>query len=303
VRPVAPRHLLVAALLALVRGAAADTPPRHLDAIVRSAAPPTFPVELATADAAPGSDWRRLEHAVVRAARWLAAFPPDDLRFDAAVVLTMIRRTVDDDDLRRAFAASRAVADRDDDNPQRRFWMPEFRSPPEHTSRWAVPTEAGARVNTNRVVAEALHCAENGWRPETQAYACGPMRDGGGYQTTHALWALDLARRSGCVSEADFRPCARALQDELAAAPVALAPARTLDVDLYAERLVMLVTTGYATATLGERVHVLVGLAGDDGSFGVAGTDEPAYYRYHATALATWALVEWFRRAAVGATP
>src|SRR5262249_59500787 len=87
-----PRHVRAVALPAPVGAAGADaSAPRHLGAIVRSAAPPRFPVELATDDAGADADWGRLEQAVVRAGRWLAAFPSADLRFDAAIVLTMIR--------------------------------------------------------------------------------------------------------------------------------------------------------------------------------------------------------------------
>jgi len=235
--------------------------------------------------------------AVTRAAPWLVAFPKEDLRFDAAIMLSQLRRTIDGEALTRAFETARVVADHDDDNPQRRFWMPDFTSPPEHTARWTLPSDGKARVNTNRVLIEALHCKENGWRPETMAYVCGPMRDGGGYESTHALWALDLARRRGCVTKAEFHRCARPIAVELDAAErVPLAPARSLDLDLFAERLLMLAMAGWPTGRLEPWAHELLRRQQPDGSWTVPGADEPAYHRYHATAMSAWALAEWCRR-------
>jgi hypothetical protein len=235
--------------------------------------------------------------ALARAADWLAAFPPAELRFDAAVMLSETRRRVDGDALRRAFAAARAVADHDDDNPQRRFWVEDLAAPPEHTSRWMVPVTPGVRVNTNRVVEEALFCAEHGWRPETMAYVCGSMRDGGGYHSTHALWALDLARRRGCVTKAAFHACARPIAAELAVAqPERLAPARSLDVDLWAERLLVLARAGWPVRRLDPWARALLARQDADGSWTVARPEEPPYHGYHATAMATWALAEWCRR-------
>src|SRR5690242_3009684 len=206
--------------------------------------------------------------AIARAARWLAAFPAEDLRFDAAIMLSQTRLCVDGEALGRAFERARAVADRDEDNPQRRFWVPELAAPPEHTSRWTLPSTPGARVNTNRVVAEALFCAENGWRPETAAYACGPMRDGGGYESTHALWALDLARRRGCLARPAFHACARDIAAELAAAqPERLAPAHSLDVDVWAERVMVLARAGWPRRRLDGWARALVDVQRPDGSW------------------------------------
>jgi hypothetical protein len=243
------------------------------------------------------SEWERLDIALERAAEWMAAFPPQSLRFDAAMALIMTRKTVDSAALRSAFERARSVADRDDDNPQRRFWTPNFTAPPEHTSRWIVPTAPGTRVNTNRVVAEALFCKENGWRPETMRYLCGPMRDEGGYGTTHALWALDLAHRNGCVTADAYEGCAADLQRELAGTqPSPFEPRTTLDIDLYAERLLSTVRTGYPNAVVDQWARTLLALQGPDGSWGVPAAQEDPYYRYHATMVATWALAEWYRR-------
>jgi len=258
-----------------------------------------WPVQLDPAvQCAPAGCTQReqLEMTLNRAAQWLAAFPESELRFDAAVGLNRIRQIVDSDALRRAFEQARVVADRDADHPQRRFWNPGFTVPAEQTSRWAVPTD-GSRVNPNRVLDEALHCAHNGWRRETMQYACGAMRDAGGYQTVHALWAVDIASRNGCVAAADLTPCVAALQAELKQhQPSELQPKATLDIDLFAERLLFLMLTGEASPLVDHWAKTLLQLQATDGSWGVATDNEPPYYRYHATNAATWALAEWFRR-------
>jgi hypothetical protein len=199
--------------------------------------------------------------------------------------------------LRTAFERARPLADHDDDNPQRRFWVPDFTAPPEHTSRWKVPVNPGERVNTNRVLGEALFCKENGWRADTMRYLCGPMRDDGGYQTTHALWALSIAHAYGCVGGAAYEACARSLQQELVAKqPATFEPQATLDIDLYAERLQHVVVTGYPDPIVNQWAHRLLELQGADGSWGIVKQGEDPYYRYHTTFISTWALAEWYRR-------
>jgi hypothetical protein len=243
--------------------------------------------------------WRAMQNA----AAWMARFPDGELRFDAAIMLSQIQTSVDGEMLRRAAALARANADRDADHPHRRFYDPAFRSPREHTATWTAPPPGGSRVNPNLVVSEALHCAENGWRPEATAYACGAMRDHGGYHSVHALWALLLARDQGCVDLTATAPCLRSLEEELTAAqPAELAPARTLDVDLYAERLLMLVKSGARGPAIDASVAALLAHQDSDGSFGVRVPGEQPYHRFHATAIATWALAEWQRRSA-GAMP
>lgn len=236
----------------------------------------------------------RVEEAIARASSWLANFE-GELRFDAAVMVSQIRIHQDNDDLRRAFERARERADHDHDHPHRRFWMPEFRSPPEHTSQWSVPGADERRVNTNRVLSEALHCVENGWRPAVEAYICGPMRDEGGYQTTHGIWALDMTRRNGCITEAG---CLASLRDELAAAqPAVLDPKSTLEIDLYAERVLMLLRTGTSAAEARSWIESLLDRQEPKGSWGI-GDDPDPYYRYHATAMTTWAFAEWQAAAA-----
>lgn len=294
------------AAFAVARVAAAEVvTPARLDAIVQRREAAHWPLELAPG-ASPGPArglGARIGQAVLRAGPWLAAFPRDDLRFDAALMLAAIGRTFDSDALRAAFAHARAVADHDTDNPQRRFWVGGFRSPRADTAAWPVPDAGGVRVNPNRVIAEALHCDRNGLRAETIRYACGPMRDAGGYHSTHALWALDLARRQGCLAAAASAACLPALQAELSAAqPATLTPAHALEVDLFAERLLMLVVSGYTAQPLDGQVRTLLALQAPDGAWGPSAADVP-YQRYHATAVSLWALASWYHRAASERTP
>ncbi len=300
--PPIPARPATAESTLLSRPLAGSAQLRGFATIIESGIIPQWPVELLAARATPCAapscaQWQQLERTLFHAGEWLASFPQTALRFDAAMGLSQIRQTVDSDALRVAFKRARTVADRDNDHPHRRFWIPGFRSPARDTSQWEVPTDNRQRVNTNRVVSEALHCAENGWRPQTMHYVCGPMRDDGGYQTTHALWALYIAHQNGCVSAADFDACARELQSELRAyQPASLEPHATLDIDLYAERLLTLVLSGDPDRIVNAWAANLTGLQAPDGSWGVPAVGEEPYYRYHATMVVTWALAEWYRR-------
>lgn len=287
----------------LARAAAGTRASTGLDAAMSAGALPAWPVQLTPLETARPNcagenctQWQRLDLALGRAAAWMAEFPTGDLRFGAATMLAATRETIDSEALRLAFERARAVADRDDDNPRRRFWVPDLRVDPSRTSRWTVPTD-GKRVNTNRVVEEALYCGESGWREETMRYVCGPMRDDGGYYSTHALWGLSIAHGNGCIESTASEPCVRSIQSELAAKqPRRFAPKITLDIDLYAERLLTLVQTGYPDPVVDQWALTLLDLQTHDGSWGVSETGEPPYYRYHATAVSTWALAEWIRR-------
>ncbi len=274
-----------------------------LAAPLRSSNPPSWPIELRPLEAAQkdcdGSDcgrWSQLELTLQRAARWLTTFPGDLLRFDAAIGLSQARRSVDSDLLRRAFEQARTYAERDRDHPHQRFWRPEFAAPAKDTSQWTVPGPGGKRVNPNEVISEALYCRENGWRPETLRYVCGAMRDRGGYQTAHALWALVIVRGNGCLSAEQLARCMTALEKELARAqPATLKPLKTLDIDIYAERLLMLTLSGYGDGPVDDWAATLMKAQGSDGSWGVETPGEPRYFRYHTTNAAVWALSQWYR--------
>ena len=231
----------------------------------------------------------KVDHALARAAAWLDGYG-GTLRFDAAVLLSQVRRHVDSSALRSAFARARVRADRDHDHPHRRLWDAEATSPAAHTSEWEIPRAGAERANPNRAISEALHCRENGWRAATEAYVCGAMRDAGGYYTTHAIWALYLARTHECT-RADA--CLAELRAELRAAqPANLPTDSTLASDLFAERLVMLLETGAPQAAEGRGIDALLQHQHPDGSWGRDGDADP-YFRYHATVVAAWALAAW----------
>ncbi len=228
---------------------------------------------------------------VRRASSWLAAFPEADLRFDAAIGLHYIRRVVDSATLREAWHKAKVVADRDDDHPMHRFWDPKHPARRERVHGWQAPKPGDSRANVNRVVVEALYCDVHGLRNETLEYLCGPMRDGGGYHTTHALWALLIARDRGCVEEDVFLDTTLAMQQELLdAQPHRLVPKKTLDIDLYAERTLMLALSGYGGDRADSFVQELIRCQSGDGGWGVVAENEPPYYRYHATMTSAWAL-------------
>jgi hypothetical protein len=230
--------------------------------------------------------------ALVRAGEWMAAYAANQsLNFDAVIVLSLLRRSIDTPGLTLAFERAHGRLDRDRGHPLRRLVDPEFRLPPELSRGWAVPEGAAPRINPDRVLTEALYCDENGWRRETADYVCGALRDAGGYYSAHALWAVVLARERGCFLGPDAQACTEALRRELLAAqPLFLVPWSTLDIDLFAERLVMLLLSGPLPAWARDGARQLLVQQGADGSWGVAAPGEPPYLRFHATMMAAWAL-------------
>lgn len=237
-----------------------------------------------------------LAAALERAGEWLAAFPAEELRFDAAIGLFEIRRYTDGPAFGLAYERARKIADRDHDHPMHGLWNEAFTPSLQTTSGWSVPLAGEPRANVNKVVIEALHCAENGWRQETMDYVVGPMRDGGGYHTAHALWALVIAHRNGCISDRDFQDIAAVLRQELRGAqPQPFEPTSTLAVDLYAERMLMIVLSSDTDPDpeVNAWANRLLELQNANGNWGFTTNAERAYYRYHATMVASWALAAW----------
>lgn len=237
----------------------------------------------------PGAE--EIESRLRRGAHWMARFPETELRFDAAIGLTGILEHVELPELVAEQRRALASANQDHDNPMRRFWDVTHRAPAAVTSGWRVPAAGEPRVNVNRVVSEALHCQENGWRAETQRYVSRGMLDDGGYHSTHALWALVIAHRAGCLTSGELERLAQPIQEELRAVqPEPFHPTRTLDVDLYAERLLMLLLSGSVEARLESWAQTLARMQNADGSWGLPTPEEPPYFQYHATMIAAWAL-------------
>lgn len=223
---------------------------------------------------------------VERSAKWMAAFPTEQLKYDSAVGLSQLLKLTDSPDLRAAHAHARSVADRDSDHPHRRFFDSAAKVPKSAVTSWAV---TDPKINLNRVVDEALWCDVHGLRPATVTYAGGAMRDGGGYRSTHALWALVIARERGCLDVKAFDKASAAVRAELRKTQPAEPGPGTMDVDLYSERLLFLLLAGEHDAVLEGWAKKLAARQNDDGSWGSAG--ERPYEQFHATMVATWALV------------
>jgi hypothetical protein len=119
------------------------------------------------------------------------------------------------------------------------------------------------------------------------------MRDDGGCNTTHALWALHIAQRNGCIAASEFEPCVRSIQKELVAAqPQSLVPQAS------SERLLTLILTGYSDPIVNQWARNLMGAGASRmmASSHTIGTTP----RYHTTATTAWALTEWYRRQVAG---
>ncbi|RMG19344.1 MAG: hypothetical protein D6729_05565, partial [Deltaproteobacteria bacterium] len=191
-----------------------------------------------------------------RLAAYLARAPAESLRFDTAIALYQGAKAgaPESDPGERAWIAvamRRALAEatKDEDHPHLRLLGRPVAVTRRQVQGFSPPDAGGGapspRVNVNRVVTEALYCDRFGLRPATLAYVTGPMRDAGGYHSCHGLWALTLARDRGCPSQAAFAAAAAPLRAEIQAALAAAGPPATLaDLDLFAERQLMLLLAG-----------------------------------------------------------
>lgn len=228
---------------------------------------------------------------IVRAAEWMSAFPAEELRFDAMIGLSRIAAVIDAEQVRRALDRARREVDVDDDHPHRRIWDPQHRADRAQVASWTPPRAGEPRINPNRPISEALHCAEHGIRPETLEYIGGAMRDEGGYHSTHAAFALAFARDNGCLDPEQSARLTEELARELRAyQPEPFEPATTLDIDLYGERVLMLLLLGDRAPPVDRWLERLAELQNDDGSWGRPSADEPPYFRFHATMVAAWTL-------------
>ncbi len=199
-----PSTILLASVLAMAPPAcngSPDSPPRPLPQPTEhgTVSRDAHPARLLLLQQPP-STGEPAALAVWRAGQWLNDFPLEQLRFDAAIGLYAIRRMVDSPALEGAWNKAREKAREDDDNPMRRFWDQSAQAPIQAILGWTAPRAApdSRRVNVNRVVGEALFCDRYGFREQSWDYLTGPMRDQGGYHSTHALWALDLLQARGC---------------------------------------------------------------------------------------------------------
>lgn len=228
---------------------------------------------------------------IVKAAEWMSTFPTGELRLDAMIALSRIAAVVDAEPVQRALERARGEVDVDNDHPHRRIWDPQQRAERARVASWTPPRAGEPRINPNRPISEVLHCTEHGLRPETLEYIGGAMRDEGGYHSTHAAFALAVARDNGCVDPEQAARLTEELARELRAfQPDPFEPATTLDIDLYGERVLMLLLLGDRAPPVDRWLERLAELQNDDGSWGLPSSDDPAYYRFHATMIAAWTL-------------
>ncbi len=235
------------------------------------------------------------QKALGKATEWLARFPEKELRHDAAVVLARIKKRFHHPALERAWERAFAMAARDEADPLGRLIGTRFIPEMKAVQGWIPPAAGEPRINTNRPLIEALWCDRHPLRKETLAYITGRMRDSGGYHTTHALWALLLARENGCLTPEEFLQLAGPLRAELTRAQPKKLPSSAADVDLFAERLLFLVLSGPAPRA-GRWARMLLERQNPDGSFGRSEAGKPPYHCYHATVMSAWALAEWLSR-------
>ncbi|RME25332.1 MAG: hypothetical protein D6806_08040 [Deltaproteobacteria bacterium] len=232
---------------------------------------------------------RRVLKALERSTSFIAS-QQGLLRYEAAVAIRLAYASSGVEQLEKLLPLADRIAASDPDNPQRRFFSSEFEADRRSIQGW-VPPERG-RMNTNRPIIEALWCDRYPMRRDTLLYIGGNMRDGGSYGSTHALWALILARQKGCIDEQTFRRLSGPIVDELVSAQPRLCPAGATGLDIYAERALFLALAGYKKQHH-HWLNQILKRQSADGGFGLPQGKNQYYVRIHATLVATWYMAEW----------
>ena len=237
----------------------------------------------------------QIDKTVKKAAAWIYKQADENERFDSLIMLNYICRYSDEKNLIKACRIIEEKQKEDDDNPFRRIWDPEFRSPEEYINGWAVPEISENRVNVNRVMLELLYCSDYGIRNQTLNYIENIMLDGGGYHTTHGLWAIVLSAQNGCLSDEGFRRLADPYVEELYdIQPEKLNEISAEIVDLFAERTVMIlmsvsINTEYSKPEqLRHYISVIAEAQNKDGCWG-SESENPDLV-FHSALLCVWAL-------------
>lgn len=237
---------------------------------------------------APPTREARAREAVEQALRWMEDHADEPRsKLDVAIGLSAVAALLPTPTAEGLRDRLVPVHDRSGD-PRRRLYDPAHRlaEPP--------PASVGAdgRPNPNAALVEALHCPEWPLRSETLAAVCGPLRDGGGYGSTHAAWIVAEAVERGCVPRAET--CAEAMVAELTGPWPPLAA--TLDRDLLCERVAFGLRAGAPPEAFDGAVDAILHAQGADGGFAVPAEGEPAWWAWHATLACAWGLAAWAAR-------
>ncbi len=294
--PRAVTLLLVAAVLGgLVPGTGCKRSGKDID--TRPAVAPTPPESRAKPRArrvvsAPQTLARRVKAAIHRGIQALCRVPETQLRYDTALSLVMVRKRLFWPELEPCYARIKARALKDDDNPMNVLIDPAAARPIDAHAlqRLPIPKAGQARTNVNHIVIRAVHCRRFPVPRKVFAYLIGPMRDHGGYHSTHALWSLLMMRRQGCGDRAEVERAVASLRQELQDALTKQpAMSTTPSIDLNAERILFLVESGVAVDRLSGPVQRLLAAQRPDGVFATS-REERAPWRVHATSVSVWAL-------------
>ena len=227
-----------------------------------------------------------------RAIGVICAWPQDALRYDTALGLAAVARRVKlTGELAACTARIKSWALKDVDHPMATFIDARraHRTNLERLAKRSIPKPGEKRRDVNTIVWRAFHCDRLPFDDVAWAYATGHMRDGGGYYTTHALWALSFLRDKKCRDPGAVEAAILELRKELSEAQAKTAElSTTQDIDLFAEQLLMRLLAGAPREQLRPELTRLLKTQRDDGAFGVEGESGP--WVLHATTLGAWIL-------------
>lgn len=222
----------------------------------------------------------------------LCRFEDKDLRHDTAMVLTLVRKILFWPELEPCYARIKTQALKDHDHPLNVLIDSGYAKNVdlERIRRLPIPEAGQKRTNVNHIVFRAAHCPKVPFPDKAFAYLVGPMRDNGGFHSTHAMWALLMMRSQGCGQRAKVEKAVASLRDELTKALNASGEMKsTRGIDLNAERILFLVQSGVRVDALSGPVQKLLSAQRPDGAF-AAPQEKRRRWLLHATTVSVWAL-------------
>ena len=241
-----------------------------------------------------GPDIRK---AIRRGVEAICKIPEQNLRHDTATGLSHVRRVIWWKDLDGCFDRIKKRAFKDHDNPLNVLIDPSYRGPISIDSilKSRLPKPGEKRINVNRILSRAAHCKKNTFTDPAFAYTTGPMRDSGGFHSTHAIWALIILKERGCRTGPKLDKAILDLRKELSdAQKKGLDPKTTRNIDLYAERIMCLAMSGESPESLAPFVEKLMATQRKDGLFATP-TEKQKHWLLHCTTVSVWALAEFLK--------